>query len=160
MRKTGPRGRRALVAPGHRGPRPGLVAVLGRHHPEAERERVLAHQVLDRARALLGHELIVAGLAADDAAERDIAVEAAAQRREIERADGHLDRRGNLEHAGDRVSLVARAGLVAHAGRAAHQLVRDVVVEACLDDEHRRRISHVWLPLGPRIACVPTMLMP
>src|SRR3546814_9197350 len=98
-REAGLRRVAALVLAVHVGARPGLLVVLAGDDAIAERQGVLAGEVLQLAGALAADVVIVRGLAADDAAEGDVAVEAVAPREEVHRAHRHADRRRALEGA-------------------------------------------------------------
>src|SRR3546814_13213518 len=98
-REAGLRRVAALVLAVHVGARPGLLVVLAGDDAIAERQGVLAGEVLQLAGALAADVVIVRGLAADDAAEGDVAVEAVAPRAEVHRPHRHADRRRALEGA-------------------------------------------------------------
>src|SRR3546814_2058579 len=84
-REAGLRRVAALVLAVHVGARPGLLVVLAGDDAIAERQGVLAGEVLQLVGALAADVVIVRGLAADDAAEGDVAVEAVAPREEVHR---------------------------------------------------------------------------
>ena len=73
-------------------------------HAEADGEPLAQRQILEAARAFGADQIVMAGLAANDAAQRDIAVEAVA--REMR----ELDRRRNLECARHGHAFVGDAG--------------------------------------------------
>src|SRR3546814_9363622 len=101
-REAGLRRVAALVLAAHVGARPGLLVVLAGDDAIAERQGVLAGEVLQLAGALAADVVIVRGLAADDAAEGDVAVEAVAPREEVNRAHRHRSE----EHTSDLQSLM------------------------------------------------------
>src|SRR5262249_46631755 len=106
-------------------------------------------------RGFVGDDLEVIGLAADDAAERDIAVEAAPAMLAGARRD--RDGGGDLERAGHGHALEMRVGLLQRRGRAVGQRGGGVRIEARLDDQDVRLVAHERVSL-PRMAWVPTML--
>ena len=97
-----------------------------------------------------GDDVVMAGLAADDAAECDHAViRLFARGRAVMRDhDGGRD----LQRTGHRDHIEDDSGILQHAFRAAQQHVGDVVVEARLDDENARALDArlFWLCLAAR----------
>src|SRR6185312_1979607 len=118
-------------APGQR-----LRLVLAGGDAEADRQTVAAGEVLQAARALVADMVVMAGLAADHAAERDIAVE-------LPRLRGELDRAGKLESPGHGHRLESRPGLGQRPLGAVPQEVADMRVIAGLDEKNVRRLRHV-----------------
>ncbi len=80
--------------------------------------------------------VVMSGLAADHAAERDKPVETLARPRDS------ADRRGDLERPGDRDALMAGAGRGERALGAAPQFGGDVGVIGRLDEENMGRLAH------------------
>src|SRR3546814_16371118 len=99
----------------------------------------LAGGGLQLAGALAADVVIVRGLAADDAAEGDVAVEAVAPREEVHRAHRHADRRRDLERARHGDPLVGDAGSIAHGRRALIEGIAAVFVDKRLDHPDLRR---------------------
>src|SRR5690606_29981658 len=128
----------ALVALLDAGALHGLLAVVDREHAEADGEGVGVDQLLDAARAFLADVVEMRGFAAYDAAERDVAVEAAAHGIELARVDGVADRRGYFECARHRHLVIGYARGIEHGGRSFQQLVGNVLVVARLDDQYVR----------------------
>ena len=97
-------------------PRPGLLVVLDRQDAVAEGERLVDGEVHDRPRRFVGDDVVMAGLAADHAAEDDEAVIADDPRSIASSAIG--ERRRDLEGAGHGDALVGRAGALERRERA------------------------------------------
>src|SRR5713226_6763786 len=123
----------ALVLAVDAGARQRLRLVFHRENAEADGEAVLERELLQPTRALAADIVVMRRLAADDAAERDIAVEARLARAVRLRFDGKPDRRRDLEGSRHGEALIARAGGVERGDRALGQLVRDMRVIARLD---------------------------
>ena len=83
----------ALVLAVDAGARQRLRLVLDGQDAEADGELLLEREVLQAARALAADIIVMRRLAADDAAERDVAVEARVARAVRLRLDGEADRR-------------------------------------------------------------------
>ncbi len=96
--------------------------------------------------------IVVAGFAADHAAERDVAVETPAGGVELHGAQAHVDRRRNLEGAGHGNPLEAGAGRLQRAVRARQELVRDILVKPGFDNQDVGRIG-IRHRLAPRRRC-------
>src|SRR6185369_14591810 len=88
---------------------PGLVLVLDGDDAVADREIVVDGQIHQAPRAFLAHRVVVRGLATNDAADGDIAVEAALEASGIAGLIGELDGAGNLQRARNGDDLVGRA---------------------------------------------------
>src|SRR5262249_37396597 len=98
--KAGARRLAALVLALGLGARQALRLVLDGEDAEADGDAVFEGEVLQPARALLADIVVMRRLAADDAAERDIAVETPLGAL-APALDGDADRCRNLEGAGD-----------------------------------------------------------
>src|SRR5690606_37519477 len=81
------------------GAHPRLLTVLACQHAETDRGSARHREVLHGPRGFLADQIVVAGLAADDAAERHIAVEAVAGGIPLARLHGDRDGHRNLEGA-------------------------------------------------------------
>ena len=112
---------------------PGLRFVFDGQDAVAERQAPGHREVHQGARALARDDVVMAGLAADDAAERHRRIVGRAGRRG--RIEGDGDRRRDFEGARHGQDVDARLGRPQRLARAAQELVGDVVVEARLDDE-------------------------
>ena len=97
------------------------------------------------------------GLAADDAAQRDVAV-VAGRRREASGLLGQGDGAGDLQRAGLGDDVVLRAERAQRLGRAVQQGVGQVVIEARLDDEDADGLAYDWS--SPSMSRQPTMRRP
>src|SRR6185437_9949869 len=144
--ETGARRFAALVLAVDAGARERLRLVLDGEDAEADGGAVLQRQLLQAARALAADIVVMGRLAADDAAERDIAVEATADI-VAARLDGDADRGGYLEGAGHGEALVAGAARVERLDGAARQLFGDMRVIRRFDDHDMGRIGHRPPPL-------------
>ena len=113
---------------------------------------MLEDQFLHAAGALVADDIVVGGLAADDAAERQIAVERPALDLD-RRLDRHLDGGRNLQHAGHGKALIAGARLLQRGNRALRQLIGDIGIEARFHDHDMRRRRHSLTPLVVRRCC-------
>ena len=130
----------ALVLFAATGAGPGLGLVLDGEDAVADGEAIEG-QRHDGAGAFAGDHLEMVGFAADDAAERDIAVIGAGG---IGKGDGG----GDFERAGDGEYVVSSAGGGDGGGGALQLGVGDGVVEAGFDDEEWDFMSLVSSPEG------------
>src|SRR3546814_18537776 len=73
-----------------------LIRILDGQDAVADRQPVTAGEILQPTSAFLADIVVMSGLAADHAAQRDETVIAATER-DLHRSRGHADRRGNLE---------------------------------------------------------------
>ena len=99
---------------------------------------------------LVGDDIEMVGLAADDAAERDEAVIICAVF--LGRIEGERDRRRNFQRARHGHHVIARAGLVERRFGAVQQGVGEAVIEARLDDQQVWVFGIGHLGLGTRLA--------
>src|SRR5947208_2864970 len=109
-----------------------LRLVLDGENAETHRELMLDREPLQAARALAADIVVMRGLAADDAAQRDIAVKARLARAPRLSLDGKADRRRYLEGARHSEALVAGASRIKRRDCAARQLVGDMRIIARL----------------------------
>ena len=84
------------------------------------------------------HDVVMGGLAADDAAKRDAAAMAACPADEAV-GKREAQRKRDLERARHGDPLILDAAAFKLVDRAAGELIGDVLVEAGLDDQHRAR---------------------
>src|SRR5512143_212161 len=125
-----------LVAPIDARPLPGLLAALASEDAEADRHGVLHGELMKSGGRFARHDVVMGGLAADDAAERDAAAMAPCP---ADKAVGEreAERERDLERARHGDPLIGDALRVEFLDRAAGELVGDILVEARLDDEDR-----------------------
>ena len=124
-------------------PHPGLIVVLDGEDAVAERQRLVDRKIHDRPGGFTCDDVVVGRLPADDAAQHHEAVivlEAA-----FARLERHGERRGHLQHAGHRNPFIARPGARQRLDRPLHQLVGEIFIEACVDDQKMR---HGAAPFG------------
>ncbi len=124
-------GAAALVLAGGIGADRGLRVALHRQDAVADAEPVQPEQH-QPARRIVADRLVMRGLAADHAAERDVAVEFA-------RPAGEPDRRRQLERPRHLDGLLRRPGRGDGGGSAGEQRIGDVAVEGRDRDQHPRR---------------------
>src|SRR5512135_2712705 len=105
----------ALVAPIDTRTLPGLLTALAGENAEADGHGVLHGELMQAGGGLARHDVVMSGLAADDAAERE----------------------RDLERSRHRNPLIGDALSIELVDRAAGELVGDVLIEARLDDEDR-----------------------
>src|SRR5436305_8162514 len=123
-----------------------LGLIFDSENAKADREAVRERQVLQAAGALLAHVVIMRGLAANDAAQRDEPVEARAGGRALAGLHGIFYRSRDLECAGHHDALMAGARLIERRQSALEKLVGDVSVIARLHDQDVRCSYHQSLP--------------
>src|SRR5215469_11683489 len=140
-------------------PRERLRLVLDGENAEADGELMLDRKLLQTPRAFAADIIVVRRLAADDAAECDVAVKACFTRAARLGLDGKADGGGNLEGTGHGETLVARPGRIERRDCAARQLVGDMRVISRLDEHDMRRLRH-HAPPGRSIARWPTTARP
>ena len=123
------------------GPRPRHRLLLG-----VDRENAVAHgefsrqrQIHQAARRLARHDVVMAGLAADHAAERDHAVISLALLLGRRERDG--DGGGNFQRTRHADAVECGTGRVKRARRALQQHVGNVVIESRLDHEDARIVQ-------------------
>src|ERR1043165_4898270 len=107
-----------------------LGLVLDSEDAKADREVVREGQVLQAAGTLLADVVVMRGLAANDAAQRDEAVETRARGCALASLHGIFDRSRDLESAGDGDALVAGARLLKGLQGALQKLVGDMRIVA------------------------------
>ena len=142
----------ALVQLVDPGAGPGLLVILDRQDAVAERDAARDREIHQRPRALAGDDVVMPGLAADDAAERDHRVVGLPSvRGRVERdGDGRREFRARRRPSRHRPSPARRRRPRARR----EKLVGDVVVEARLDDEDARAGNG---RMAGSFACVATM---
>src|SRR5260370_1734699 len=131
----------ALILAIDAGAQQRLRLVLDGEDTIADGGAVLQRDLLKAACALGAYIVVMRGLAANDATERDIAVEAAA---DVVAAplDGDADRRRDLESPGHREALIAGAPGVECLDRAAGELLGYIRVVRRLAHHDMRGIGH------------------
>ncbi len=127
-----------LVAPIDARPFPGLLATLAGEDTEANRHGVLHGELMEPSGGFARHDVVMGGLAANDAAESDAAAMAPCPADEAV-GEREAERERDLKRARHGNPLIGDALRVELLDRAAGELVGDILVEARLDDEDRAR---------------------
>src|SRR5262245_16868129 len=128
-----------LVAPIDSGALPGLLAAFAGQDAETDRHGMLHGQLMQGAGRFPRHDIVMGGLAADDATERHAAAMTAGLSNEAIRKR-EAEREADFERTGHGDALIGDATRLEFLDGAACKLVGDVLVKASLDDENRARV--------------------